>query len=319
MTNDPGFDVPLTPNEIEVFLGRPETDIPLSDLPPQKILVTGAGGSIGRALTISLLENGHTVTALDKNENGLFLLHQLCVENKKEILPEFLVLNLGAYIYITEHLRANAYDVVIHAAAHKHVGMMELNAVECRRNNLEHSLNLFQQAGKADVKRFVFLSTDKAVDPIGVMGKSKHEAERHLAHFAASSTMTLTTMRLPNVLGSDGSVTQIFRRQLGLGRPLSITNPEAARLFISPHQATQLIMTALHENHVGTRVPAHVERLTVLDLAKRAHSLWGLGAEVEMVATGLGAGERLEEKLVAPDEVESPSQNPSLTAVTKAG
>ncbi len=305
--NDPGFDVLLSEDEIASLMGCPPRDLELASAAPLRLLVTGAGGSIGRALTLSLLSHGHKVTALDRSEKGLFLLLQECAEWSDTIRPEVLVQDLGDYERLASLLTHGSFDAVIHAAAYKHVGFMEANQKECFRNNVGHTIELFRQAESARVARFVFLSTDKAVEATSIMGQSKAEAELALTLAAANGKMSLAILRLPNVLGSDGSVVQIFRRQACLGRPFTVTDSQAARLFVAPQSASHFVESAVTNDLQGVLVPTDFIELNIVELADRCHQLWGICPTYEIAITGLGAGEKLRESLIASHEILVPS------------
>ncbi len=317
---DPGFDVPLTPEETAYLLGRDLVSIDLEAIRPQTILVTGAAGSLGREMVLRFLQAGHQVAALDKSEKGLFQLQQSCSELGIKNEPSYLVLNLGDYHAVGDAFERQPFTSVVHCAAHKHVGLMEANEGECQRNNLDHTLHLYSQAVRNAAKQFVFLSTDKAVNSKCVMGRSKAEAENKLEEMKslAEDNVVLSIVRLPNVMGSDGSVAQIFRRQVKLGNPITVTDRGAERLFISSSYACDAIEATLVYQLKGTIVPTEHTSIKILDLAHRAHALWGQKEdEPKIVFTQLGKGERLRESLVSATEVMSPWVVPQLGALSR--
>lgn len=285
----------------------------------KRILVTGAGGSLGRPLVVRLLESGHDVLALDQSEKGLFLLKQLVEEREGILQPILLVQNLSEHPLVQDVFTRNLFDVVVHAAAYKHVGLMEVNEAECRRNNVNCTSDLLELSMSTGVAQFIFLSTDKAVDPQSVMGRTKAEAEALLADNATTDGIAISILRLPNVLGTDGSVVQIFRRQLLLERPLTLTDENATRLFISPSRACDIIETVLNEKLSGTLVPSEVEEISVMELADRAHTLWGNDEDFEVCCIGLGVGERLSESLLGKNERGVKTSCPGLLRIESDG
>ncbi len=317
---NPGFDVPLTSEETVFLLGRDLVSMDLAAIRPQSILVTGAAGSIGREMVLRFLRTGHQVVALDKSEKGLFQLQQTCSELGVKNEPVYLVLNLGDYHAVGDVFENHSFTTVVHCAAHKHVGLMEANEEECRRNNLDHTLHLYSQAVRNTAKQFVFLSTDKAVNATCVMGRAKAEAEKKLEETKtrAEDDIVLSIVRLPNVMGSDGSVAQIFRRQVKLGNPLTVTDRWAERLFISSSYACDAIESTLAYQLNGTIVPTEHTSIKILDLAHRAHALWGQEEdEPEIVFTQLGEGERLREFLVSATEEMSSWVVPQLGVLNR--
>ena len=312
---DPGFDVPLSTHEEGVFLGECGVLEGPMNSSPGYFLVTGAGGSLGRPLVLQLLAAGHHVVALDRSEKGLFFLKTLVSEEPELPVPEFVVLDLADVPGLRRVFQGRRISHIVHAAAHKHVGLMELNAEVCYHNNVTCTLQLLDEARRHDVGRFLFLSTDKSVDPTGVMGRTKAEAEKALMEQSSRGGPWLASLRLPNVLGSDGSVIQIFRRQLLLKRPLSLTDPQAERLFVSSQQACCLIRAACAMTEAGVFIPSRSVRLSVLDLADRAHQLWGMEDQYEVVVGGLGPGERLKESLLGADEMAQSTEHPDLLRV----
>ena len=313
---DPGIDVPLDEDETRAFLGGVEVSPTSPSFPAASVLVTGAGGSIGRALTLHLARRGHRIVALDRAERGLFQLHTMLLEEGLGDHVDLLVGDVRDRVLTRTALQRSEVSHVIHAAAHKHVAFMEGAASECRRNNVEGTRDLFLACRAAGVRRFVFLSTDKAVEPTSTMGRAKREAERLLRNLDRAGAPTTVCVRLPNVLGSDGSVVQVFRRQALRGDPLTVTDPDATRLFIGMERAVRIITAAAAGDDRGILVPADAVTVSIRELARRAAALWSSSTAHPLVFTGLGSGERRHEKLVGSDEVFGPPDLNGLRLAT---
>jgi FlaA1/EpsC-like NDP-sugar epimerase len=316
--------------DIEDLLGRepvpPRTDLLAHDLAGQVVLVSGAGGSIGSELTRQIVEQKpRQLLLLDHNEFGLYSIHQelqaLCrnVGSQVELVP------LLASVSNPERLQAVFAEyrpvTVYHAAAYKHVPMVEDNPGEGVRNNVFGTLNMAQAAVAAGVRRFVLISTDKAVRPTNVMGATKRMAELVLQAFAAQHTQTLFSMvRFGNVLGSSGSVVPLFRKQLASGGPLTVTDAKVTRYFMTIPEAAQLVLQAGAMGQGGDVFVLDMgEPIKIIDLARRMLHLSGLSersqahpqGDVEIAITGLRPGEKLYEELLIGDNPE-PTEHPRI-------
>ena len=316
--------------DIEDLLGRepvpPRTDLLAHDLAGQVVLVSGAGGSIGSELTRQIVEQKpRQLLLLDHNEFGLYSIHQelqaLCrnLGSQVELVP------LLASVSNPERLQAVFAEyrpvTVYHAAAYKHVPMVEDNPGEGVRNNVFGTLNMAQAAVDAGVRRFVLISTDKAVRPTNVMGATKRMAELVLQAFAAKHTQTLFSMvRFGNVLGSSGSVVPLFRRQLASGGPLTVTDAEVTRYFMTIPEAAQLVLQAGAMGQGGDVFVLDMgEPIKIIDLARRMLHLSGLSersqahpeGDIEISITGLRPGEKLYEELLIGDNPE-PTEHPRI-------
>ena len=316
--------------DIEDLLGRepvpPRTDLLARDLANQVVLVSGAGGSIGSELTRQIvLQRPRQLLLLDHNEFGLYSIHQelqaLCISESLavELVP------LLASVSNPERLRAIFNDycpaTVYHAAAYKHVPMVEDNPGEGVRNNVFGTLHMAQAAVAAGVHRFVLISTDKAVRPTNVMGATKRMAELVLQAFAQAHGQTLFSMvRFGNVLGSSGSVVPLFRKQLATGGPLTVTDPEVTRYFMTIPEAAQLVLQAGAMGEGGDVFVLDMgQPIKIIDLARRMLHLSGLSersaahpqGDVEIAITGLRTGEKLYEELLIGDNPE-PTEHPRI-------
>lgn len=316
--------------DIEDLLGRepvpPNMSLLAQDLAGQVVLVSGAGGSIGGELTRQIVQQRpRQLLLLEHNEFGLYAIHQELTEIcQTQQLPVALVPLLGS-VSNPERLVAicNAYkpSIVYHAAAYKHVPMVEDNPGEGVRNNVFGTLNLAQVSAQAGVKRFVLISTDKAVRPTNVMGATKRVAELVLQALAASHTGTCFSMvRFGNVLGSSGSVVPLFRKQLADGGPLTVTHEEVTRYFMTIPEAAQLVLQAGAMGQGGDVFVLDMgEPVKIMDLARRMIQLSGLSVrdatnptgDIEIAVTGLRTGEKLYEELLIGDNPQ-PTEHPRI-------
>ena len=314
--------------DVEDLLGRaavaPQAELLACSLFNQTILVTGAGGSIGSELCRQiLLERPRRLLLLDHNEFGLYTLHRelqaWCHAQTSdiELVPLLAsVANRQRLDWICAQYRP---DTVYHAAAYKHVPMVECNPSEGIFNNVFGTLNMAQAAQAARVASFVLVSTDKAVRPTNLMGASKRMAElilQAMADRAGTHDTRFCLVRFGNVLGSSGSVVPMFREQLSQGGPLTITHPEVTRYFMTIPEAAQLVLQAAAMATGGEVFVLDMgEPVRILDLARRLVGLSGLSVrdaaqpdgDIEFSFIGLRPGEKLYEELLIGD-------NPTATA-----
>ena len=314
--------------DVEDLLGRaavaPQADLLACSLFNQTILVTGAGGSIGSELCRQILqERPRRLLLLDHHEFGLYTLHRelqaWCQAQASdiELVPLLAsVANRQRLDWICAQYRP---DTVYHAAAYKHVPMVECNPSEGIFNNVFGTLNMAQAAQEARVASFVLVSTDKAVRPTNLMGASKRMAElilQAMADRAGTHDTRFCLVRFGNVLGSSGSVVPMFREQLAQGGPLTITHPEVTRYFMTIPEAAQLVLQAAAMATGGEVFVLDMgEPVKILDLARRLVGLSGLqvrdatqpDGDIEFSFIGLRPGEKLYEELLIGD-------NPTATA-----
>ena len=314
--------------DVEDLLGRaavaPQAELLACSLFNQTILVTGAGGSIGSELCRQiLLERPRRLLLLDHNEFGLYTLHRElqawchAQTSDVELVPLLAsVANRQRLDWICAQYRP---DTVYHAAAYKHVPMVECNPSEGIFNNVFGTLNMAQAAQAARVASFVLVSTDKAVRPTNLMGASKRMAElilQAMADRAGTHDTRFCLVRFGNVLGSSGSVVPMFREQLSQGGPLTITHPEVTRYFMTIPEAAQLVLQAAAMATGGEVFVLDMgEPVKILDLARRLVGLSGLqvrdatqpDGDIEFSFIGLRPGEKLYEELLIGD-------NPTATA-----
>jgi FlaA1/EpsC-like NDP-sugar epimerase len=313
---------------VEDLLGRaavtPQADLLACSLFNQTILVTGAGGSIGSELCRQILhERPRQMLLLDHSEFALYSLHRelqaWCDAQHSDIELVPVLASVGNRQRLDWICATYRPDTVYHAAAYKHVPMVECNPSEGMFNNVFGTLNMAQAAQAAKVASFVLVSTDKAVRPTNLMGASKRMAEmvlQALASQAGPHDTRFSMVRFGNVLGSSGSVVPMFREQLAQGGPLTITHPEVTRYFMTIPEAVQLVLQAAAMAVGGEVFVLDMgEPVKILDLARRLVSLSGLqvrdaqqpDGDVELSFIGLRPGEKLYEELLIGD-------NPTATA-----
>lgn len=283
----------------------------------KKVLITGAGGSIGSELCRQVLKSEPAeMIIVGHGENSVFNIQQelnrVIADLQKAGELKIHIPQLTTFIadirfvdrleYVFEKIRP---DIVFHAAAHKHVPMMELNPPEAITNNVRGTKNLLDMALKYDVEHFVMISTDKAVNPTNIMGASKRVAEMLVLQAAQKSGKPFVVVRFGNVLGSRGSVVPTFKRQIAEGGPITITHPDISRYFMTIPEAVQLLLQAAVLGDGGQVFMLDMgQPVRIVDLAKDLIRLSGyeLGKDIDIVFTGLRPGEKLFEELFIPGE-----------------
>ncbi|MFP4549775.1 MAG: polysaccharide biosynthesis protein [Spirochaetales bacterium] len=290
----------------------------------KRVLITGAGGSIGSELARQLLSGGaERLYLFDHGENSLYeidkelkLLQEEGVGESATIVPVVGELQDRDYMnFIMQRLQA---DAVFHAAAHKHVPMMEANPVEAVKNNVFGTENLVQASLSAGVKRFVMISTDKAVAPSSVYGASKRIAEQIVlaGHGDRGAYMVV---RFGNVLGSRGSIIPLFQQQIQKGGPVTLTHPEVTRYFMTISEASALVLQA---GGVGRSGELYVldmgEPVRIRDVAEQMIRFYGFEPErdIKIETVGLRPGEKLFESLFEPEERPKPTEHARLNRLT---
>ena len=283
----------------------------------RRILVTGAGGSIGSEICRQLVRfQPENLMILGRGENRIFFLERELKE--MHIVPSITpiiadVTNPERMNVVFEEYRP---EVVFHAAAHKHVPLMEANVSEAIRNNIYGTKVVVDLADEFKVKTFVLVSTDKAVNPTSIMGTSKHIAERYVHAMSQVSSTKLIVTRFGNVLGSAGSVVPIFREQIQRGGPIAITDERMTRFFMTIPEASQLVLQAAAMGHGGEIFVLDMGGpVKILDLAKDMIRLAGLPEKaIEIQFTGLRPGEKLYEELYFDSETTIETEHPKLRA-----
>ena len=283
----------------------------------RRVLVTGAGGSIGSEICRQLLAFGpSTLVLLGHGENRLFDLEL----NLLELYPTANLIPCIADITCEGRMRRvfeeHRPEVVFHAAAHKHVPLMEAHPGEAIRNNVCGTKIVADLADEYDSKSFVLVSTDKAVNPTSIMGTTKHLAERYVHALSQESATRFVVTRFGNVLGSAGSVVPVFQDQIRRGGPITITDERMTRFFMSIPEASQLVLQAAAMGEGGEIFVLDMgEPVRIIDLARDLIHLSGLPEDsIEIHITGIRPGEKLYEELYFSAERSLPTSHPKLRA-----
>lgn len=285
----------------EDLLGREEVSFEVEQLAPyfrgETVLVTGGGGSIGSEICRQLLSLPVArVVALGHGENSIYRLLQ---ELRDEPRLAGIVADVNDRARIGRIMQEEKVGTVFHAAAHKHVPLMEMFPGEAARNNILGTVAVAESALAAGVGRFVLISTDKAVNPSSVMGASKRVCERLVLGMGGEGTTQFLVTRFGNVLGSRGSVVPLFERQIRQGGPVTLTHPEVSRYFMSIREAARLVIKAATLRRGRIFVLDMGRPVLIRELAERLIRLHGYSLEeIPIVATGLRPGEKLEEELL---------------------
>jgi FlaA1/EpsC-like NDP-sugar epimerase len=271
----------------------------------RRVLVTGAGGSIGREICRQLASCApERLVLVDTDENGLYLIYR---ELEREF-PRVALVPEVADVRDAERMRSlgrrYAPRDVFHAAAHKHVPLMELAPEEAVQTNVGGCRNVVAMAHEVGAERFVLISTDKAVNPVGAMGASKNLAELIVRDQAQRSRTVYTTLRFGNVLGSAGSVVPLFKAQIAAGGPVTVTHPDCRRFLMTIGEAVGLVLRAGLGSYGDLCVLEMGEPMRMIDLARLMIAMSGLvpDEEIPIVFTGLRPGEKLEEELMTAEE-----------------
>jgi len=280
------------------------------------VLVTGAGGSIGSEICRQVSTFGPAKLVLvEQAENPLFFVERelRATHSDLDLVP--CIADICDADRIDAIFAEHKPDVVFHAAAHKHVPLMEANPCEAVKNNVLGTRVLADTADRRGVGEFVMISTDKAVNPTSVMGVSKRAAEIYIQSLSQKSKTRFVAVRFGNVLGSAGSVVPIFREQIAQGGPVTITHPEMRRYFMTIPEATQLVLEAASIGRGGEIFILDMgEPVKVVDLARDLIALSGLreGEDIDIVFTGLRPGEKLFEELSTAEEQADKTRNPKV-------
>lgn len=295
---------------IEDLLGRDEINLKIEEissyLENKVVLVTGAGGSIGSELCRQILKfKPYQLILLDVYENNVYDLQQELLHLHKKLNLEVVIASVRDKERILSIFNFYKPEIVFHAAAHKHVPLMENSPQEAIKNNIFGTLKVAQCAHETNVKRFVLISTDKAVNPTNVMGATKRVAELIIQSINQISETEFVAVRFGNVLGSNGSVIPLFKRQISYGGPITITHPEITRYFMTIPEAARLVLQAGSIAKGGEIFVLDMgQPVKIVDLAKQLIQLSGLEPDVDITITytGLRPGEKLYEELLLSEE-----------------
>jgi len=280
------------------------------------VLVTGAGGSIGSELCKQLAAAGpERLVLVDKSENGLFYCHMAIEEAFPGLTTTPILADVTDQHQVQEAMLREQPDIVFHAAAFKHVGMMELHPDQAIRNNVLGTRNVLMASVEAGVSSFVNVSTDKAVNPRCFMGLSKKLTELLVKETAERHQMRYMNVRFGNVAGSTGSVLRIFSEQITKGKPLRVTDPHATRYFMSIPEAVNLILCAAAMGRGGETFIFNMGNpVNIYELARTLSLFSGIlpGEELPIYFTGLKDGEKVAEELWEDWEIPQATENPQI-------
>jgi FlaA1/EpsC-like NDP-sugar epimerase len=306
--------------DIEDLLGREPVELDTAkigqQLRGQCVLVTGAGGSIGSEMCRQIAGFGpRRLIALERAENNLFEIDRelRATWPALDVIP--CVADIGDELRLRAIFEREKPSIVFHAAAHKHVPMMELNPGEAIKNNIGGTMTLANVAVAAGVEKMVLISTDKAVNPTSIMGCTKRVAEMYVQSLGAAAVTQFVTVRFGNVLGSSGSVVPIFKEQIERGGPVTVTHPEMKRYFMTIPEAAQLVLQAGTMGKGGEIYVLHMGNpVKIVDLARDMITLSGLrpGTDIEITFSGIRPGEKLFEELSTEDEHIGDTTHPKI-------
>lgn len=280
------------------------------------VMVTGAGGSIGSELVRQVARlRPARLLLIDRAEPALWAIHREITAHHPRLAVQPLLADVCDRSRMASIFAGETPDVVLHAAAHKHVPMMEANPGEAVKNNIGGTKVVADLAALHHVQRFVLISTDKAVNPTSVMGATKRAAELYVGHVVATRGLHGMAVRFGNVLGSTGSVVPIFQQQVAQGGPVTVTHPDMQRYFMTIPEASQLVVQAAAIGRAGeTLVLDMGEPVRILDLAEAVVRLSGLEPYVDIPIefSGIRSGEKLFEELSLAEEQASRTRHPKI-------
>jgi FlaA1/EpsC-like NDP-sugar epimerase len=314
--------------ELEDLLGRTPVQLDVAGLADllsgQTVLVTGAGGSIGSELCRQIARFGvGRLVCVDVSEFAVYQLEQELREAHPQMQGFYYTANVREAGRLEAIMLRYRPSVVLHAAAYKHVPLMEdLNEVEALRTNVLGTLHSARAAGAAAAGRFVLVSTDKAVNPTNIMGASKRLAELVVQAVASEFPATrYVSVRFGNVLGSSGSVVPLFTTQIARGGPVTVTHPDIVRYFMTIPEAAQLVLQAGLMGRSGQIFVLDMgEAVRIVELARMLIRLSGkTEQDIPITYTGLRPGEKLFEELLADDETTEPTPHPKLRVAKTSG
>lgn len=307
--------------KIEDLLGREEVKLDMvalsNNLTNKKILITGAGGSIGSEICRQTAQfHPKQIIMLGHGENSIYKIHLELSEKTEYKDVEFIpvIADVQDRDRIFEVVQQLEPDVIYHAAAHKHVPMMESNPREAVKNNIFGTKNIAEAAHSFGVSNFVMISTDKAVNPPNVMGATKRIAEIIIQNLATYSDTNFAAVRFGNVLGSRGSVIPRFKAQIATGGPVTVTHPDMTRYFMTIPEASRLVLQAGALAQGGEIFVLDMgEPMKIVDLAKNLIRLSGFSEEeIEIEFSGIRPGEKMYEELLNAEEIQEEHIYPKI-------
>ena len=304
---------------IEDLLGREPVELDISgiksEIEGRTVLVTGAGGSIGSEICRQIIQfNPTTILLLGHGENSIYLIERELRGLQFPINLVPIIADVQDRTRLEQVFETHKPQVVFHAAAHKHVPLMEANPYESVKNNVYGTKNVAEVADVFNVERFVMISTDKAVNPTNVMGSTKRIAEMVVQDLGSRSQTKFAVVRFGNVLGSRGSVIPLFKSQILAGGPVTVTHPEMTRFFMTIPEASRLVIQAgILADGGEVFVLDMGEPVKIVDLAKNMIELSGFTEdEMPIVFSGIRPGEKMYEELLKDGEVDSEAIYPKI-------
>ncbi len=291
--------------KIEDLIGREQIKIDFEQIQKyiegKRVLITGAAGSIGSELCRQIAKlNPERLIAFDRSENGLFYLERELIEKYQDLEYSLALADITDFIETDNVFNNHKPHIVFHAAAYKHVPMMELHPSQAVKNNVMGTKNVLDVSIQHGIKKFVFISTDKAVNPVSFMGMTKRIAEQLVQASDNVNSSRCLAVRFGNVIGSSGSVIRLFQEQISKGGPVTVTHPDVKRYFMSIPEAVQLVLQAAVLGEGGqTFLLKMGELIKINDIAKELIMLSGNGSskEIKINYTGLRFGEKIIEEL----------------------
>ena len=288
----------------------------------KRVLVTGAGGTIGSELSRQIAALGpKSLVLFERYENALWAVERSVAGVRPTGPVHSVIADVTDERRVDEVLADHRPQLILHAAAHKHVPLMELNPCEAIKNNVRGTRIVGEAAVRHGVERFVLISSDKAVNPSSVMGATKRVAELLVMALAEGGPTGFVVVRFGNVMGSNGSVIPLFLEQIQAGGPVTVTHPDMRRYFMLIPEAVQLVLQAAALGETGALYVLDMgEEIRVVDMARNLIRLSGFipEREIPIVYTGIRPGEKLSEDLVASDETIEPSRLPGVRRVRSA-
>lgn len=304
---------------IEDLLGREPVELDITGIQTEvegkTVLVTGAGGSIGSEICRQILKfNPGRLLLLGHGENSIYLIERELREAKIQVELIPIIADIQDVDRLREVFMTYTPHLVFHAAAHKHVPLMEANPHEAVKNNIYGTKNVAEMADEYGASRFVMISTDKAVNPTNVMGSTKRIAEMVVQHLAKSSETKYAIVRFGNVLGSRGSVIPLFKSQIAKGGPVTVTHPDMTRYFMTIPEASRLVIQAGTLANGGEVFVLDMgEPVKIVDLARNMIQLSGFTEEqIGIKFTGIRPGEKMYEELLKEGEVHPVAVYPKI-------
>jgi FlaA1/EpsC-like NDP-sugar epimerase len=316
----------VRPVRVEDLLGRDQVNLDTTriraDIAGRRVLVTGAGGSIGSELARQVASYGPaTLTLVDRNENALFLIDEELHRKSRGLNVHPVICDVRDRRDLESLFSDARPDIVYHAAAFKHVPIMEWHVGQAVENNVFGTMNVAELSAQARAK-LVLISTDKAVSPSNVMGATKRLAEKIVLSAQKRGVTHFVAVRFGNVLGSDGSVVPLFTRQISDGGPLTVTHPDATRYFMTIPEAVQLVLQASVLDEAADRIVMLEmgDPVKIVDLARNLIRLSGFEPDVDIaiVFTGLRPGEKIHEQLTSETEETLPTRYEKIRIVRPA-